>query len=167
LTEGEENPTVGGMAKILIIDDDSSLVGFLSLRLSEEGHTVVSAPDGSSGPMIASREKPDLIILDYNMPAASGAKVHERLRGNTFTAATPIIFLTATPVGEVISQVKDDDRTRFLQKPVDFALLAKTTAALLPQTTAKPAAPGAPPPAARRDPDEPNGAGSGEILDLD
>lgn len=154
------------MAKILIIDDDSSLVGFLSLRLSEEGHTVVSALDGSSGPMIASREKPDVIILDYNMPAASGAKVHERLRGNSFTSATPIVFLTATPVGEIISQVKDDDLTRFLQKPVDFALLAKTLSGFLPQKAAKPAAPGAPPPAARYDPDEPNGAG-GEILDLD
>ena len=119
------------MAKILVIDDEQSIVELLKLRLSEAGHAVVVAVDGLSGPMVASREKPDLIILDYNMPAANGAKVHERLRGNNFTAATPIIFLTATPIGEIITAVKDDDRTRFLQKPVDFPLLAKTMAAFL------------------------------------
>jgi DNA-binding response OmpR family regulator len=160
------------MAKILIIDDDPSIVGFLSLRLSEDGYTVISATDGLLGPTIATREKPDLIILDFNMPAASGAKVHERLRGSTFTAATPIIFLTATPVGEIISQVKDDSRTRFLQKPVDFGILAKTMAFFLggaaPPSPAPPATtPVETPPAARYDPDDPNSSGGGELLDLD
>lgn len=119
------------MAKILIIEDDPTIVELLRLRLGEGGHTVVVAEDGFSGPMVAMREKPDLIILDYNMPAANGAKVHERLRGNTFTVATPVVFLTATPIGEIIMMVKDDDRTRFLQKPVDFPLLTKTIASLL------------------------------------
>ncbi len=119
------------MAKILVVDDEQAIVELLTLHLTESGHQVVVALDGFTGPMVATREKPDLIILDYNMPAANGAKVHERLRGNTFTAATPIIFLTATPIGEVIMGVKDDDRTRFLQKPVDFPLLDKTIAAFL------------------------------------
>ena len=139
------------MAKILVIDDEQPIVELLSLRLTEAGHQVVVAMDGLSAPMIASREKPDLVILDFNMPAANGAKVHERLRGNTFTAATPIIFLSATPIGEIMPQVKDDSITRFLQKPVDFALLAKMMAASppgrarAPPPAAPPAAPDAPP----------------------
>ena len=145
------------MAKILVIDDEPSIVELLRLRLTEAGHTVLVAMDGFTGPMVATREKPDLIILDYNMPAANGAKVHERLRGNTFTASTPIIFLTATPIGEVIMGVKDDDRTRFLQKPVDFPLLAKTLAAFLG---------GGAPPAQRPGPDKPANSG-GDVLDLD
>ena len=158
------------MAKILIIDDDPSFIGLLSVRLTTAGHDVVSALDGFSGPMIAAREKPDLIILDYNMPAANGAKVHERLRGNNFTAGTPIIFLTSTPVGEIITQLKDDNLTRFLQKPVDFGLLAKTMAAFLPG--AAPAAPAsaqpppAPAPLKRYDPDAPPKI-NGDVLDLD
>lgn len=156
------------MAKILVIDDEQSIVGLLSLRLTESGHDVVSAMDGLSGPMVAAREKPDLIILDFNMPAANGAKVHERLRGSSFTAKTPIIFLTATPIGEVITQVKDDNITRFLQKPVDFNLLALTIAAFTgtpaPPPAAPPAASPVPPP--RPSPDEKLG-GAGEILDLD
>jgi CheY-like chemotaxis protein len=150
------------VAKILIVDDDPSFISLLSLRLTTGGHEVVSALDGFSGPMIAAREKPDLIILDYNMPAANGAKVHERLRGNDFTAGTPIIFLTSTPVGDIITHIKDDDRTRFLQKPVDFSLLAKTMAAFLP---AAPAAP-APAPPKRYDPDAPPSI-SLDVLDLD
>lgn len=146
------------MAKILVVDDDQSIVELLNLKLTEAGHAVVTAPDGFTGPMVASREKPDLIILDYNMPAANGAKVHERLRGNSFTAGTPIIFLTATPIGEIITQIKDDALTRFLQKPVDFALLAKTMAVFLPG--AAPAAPAAPAPV------PPPGAAGG-VLDLD
>jgi two-component system cell cycle response regulator DivK len=163
------------VAKILIIDDDPSFIGLLAVRLTSQGHIVVSALDGSSGPMIASREKPDLIILDYNMPAANGAVVHERLRGNTFTAGTPIIFLTSTPVGEIITHIKDDDLTRFLHKPVDFALLTKTLAAFLPG--AAPAAPApVPPPRApaplppappkRYDPDAPPSINL-DVLDLD
>jgi DNA-binding response OmpR family regulator len=159
------------MAKILVIDDDQSIVELLALRLGEAGHAVVTALDGSSGTILATREKPDLIILDYNMPAANGAKVHERLRVNSFTAGTPIVFLTATPIGEIITQVKDDSQTRYLQKPVDFPLLAKTIAALLPKAApAAPAAPVyAPPPPAppkRYDPDAPLGP-PGDILDLD
>lgn len=131
------------MAKILVIDDEQPIVELLSLRLTEAGHQVVVAMDGLSAPMIASREKPDLVILDFNMPAANGAKVHERLRGNTFTASTPIIFLTASPIGQVMPQVKDDNITRFLQKPVDFALLSKMMASFLPGSTPPPAAPAA------------------------
>ena len=150
------------MAKILVIDDEQSIVELLTLRLTEAGHTVVVAMDGFSGPMVATREKPDLIILDYNMPAANGAKVHERLRGNTFTATTPIIFLTATPIGEVIVGVKDDDRTRFLQKPVDFPLLTKTLASFLGGAPAQPAAPRPAP-----DPNGPEASAEGDVLDLD
>lgn len=150
------------MAKILVIDDEHSIIELLNLHLTAAGHLVVFAMDGLSGPMVAAREKPDLIILDYNMPAANGARVHERLRGNSFTASTPIIFLTATPIGEIIAMVKDDALTRFLQKPADFELLAKTIDSFLPGTA--PAPPPAPP--ARRAPEEPSDAGDG-ILDLD
>ena len=60
-------------------------------------------------------------------------------------------------------QVKDDPKTRFLQKPVDFPLLDKTIAALL----GAPAPRAAPPPAAPRGPDAAAGSGDAEILDLD
>lgn len=142
------------MAKILIIDDEASVVELLKIHLTESGHQVVVAMDGMSGPMVASREKPDLIILDFNMPAADGAKVHERLRGSSFTAAAPIVFVTATPLAAIIPQVRHAPNTRFLLKPIDFSLLTRTIAEMLGSTM-------------RYDPDDPDGSTGGTIYDLD
>ena len=56
----------------------------------------MAAEDGATATAAVMREKPDLIILDFNMPAADGAKVHERIRGNAaYGFVIPVIFLTA------------------------------------------------------------------------
>lgn len=155
------------MAKILVIDDDPAIVELLNLRLTEAGHDVIASMDGASGSVLASRENPDLIILDFQMPAANGATVHARLRGNTFTSDTPVIFLTGATMGNIISQVASDSRTRYLQKPIDMAALNKTIDAILhrnsPPREGKPQE--GPPPVYWDSRDE-RPAG-GEILDLD
>lgn len=149
------------MAKILIVEDDVSILELLQLHYTERGHQVVVAQDGLSGPMVAAREKPDLVILDFNMPAANGVKVLERLRGSTFTATTPVFFVTATPITQIMSQVPDDPKVRFIQKPVDFAHLERLTAEFLVSTAAPPPRAGASlpplgaPPAAAPSDDEP------------
>lgn len=125
------------MAKILIVEDDPAIIELLRLHLAEGGHQAVVAQDGISGPMVAAREKPELILLDFNMPAANGGKVLERLRGNNFTQSTPVIFVTASPVADVMTQVPDDPRVRFIQKPVDFAMLDR----LIGELTGAPARP--------------------------
>ena len=131
------------MPKILVIEDDPAIVQLLKLHFVGLGHAVCVAEDGMAGPMIAAREKPDLVLLDYNMPAANGGKVLERLRGSTFTAATPVIFITASPVAEIMSSVPDDARVRFVQKPIDFPTLDKIVFGFIGGT-----GPAAPPPAA-------------------
>lgn len=139
------------MAKILIVEDDPAIADLLRLKMAERGHPVLVAQDGMSGPMVASREKPDLVLLDFNMPAANGGKVLERLRLNSFTAFTPVIFVTASPVADIMSQVPDDPRVRFIQKPVDFVTLERLVSELLgggaPAPASGAAAPPPPPPA--------------------
>ncbi|MEK7717400.1 MAG: response regulator [Pseudomonadota bacterium] len=120
------------MAKILVIDDEEPVLEMLSLRLNMLGYQVVLSQDGVYGPTTAEREKPDLIILDFNMPAVDGAAVHQKLRSLAATAAVPIIFLTASVVAQVMLKVKADQKTRFLAKPIDFAALAKMIAEFLP-----------------------------------
>ena len=131
------------MAKILIVEDDPSIIELLKLHFSEHGHQVVVAQDGLAGPMIAAREKPDLVILDFNMPAANGGKVLERLRGSTFTATTPVFFVTASPIAQIMPQVPDDPKVRFIQKPIDFAHLDKLTAEFLGSSAPPPPGAGA------------------------
>lgn len=119
------------MAKILVIDDDAAIVDLLRLRLGEAGHQVVAAMDAYGGVTAAAREKPDLITLDFQMPAGDGAKTYERLRGNTFTAGTPIIFITGMAPYDLAPVVPQDPKVRFLQKPIDMGVLFKLVGELL------------------------------------
>lgn len=161
------------MAKILVIDDDELVVELLKTILGELGHQVLVAMDGMAGPMVAAQHKPDLIVLDFNMPAANGAVVLQRVRGNTWTQATPVLFLSGQALHEVASQVPNDPRVRFLEKPIDSAKMRKALSDLLgaeaagappaaPPSAAPPPGPPAPPP----DGEEPPGGG-GVVLDLD
>jgi DNA-binding response OmpR family regulator len=150
------------MAKILVIDDDQAIVDLLRLRLTEAGHQVFAAMDATGGVMVAAREKPDLITLDYQMPAGDGVKTLQRLRGNTFTAGTPIIFVTGMSPYDLESAIPNAPKVRFLQKPIDMERLNRLIAELL-----APAAPAAPPPAAPTAPKTEStdgGAFGGDIL---
>lgn len=114
-----------------MIDDDEAIVDLLRIRLEELGHEVTSAMDASAGMMLAGRVKPDLITLDFQMPAGDGAQVYQRLRTNTFTAKTKIIFVTGRSQDELALSVPDDPDVRFLQKPIDVEALKRHLRELL------------------------------------
>jgi DNA-binding response OmpR family regulator len=80
------------MAKILVVDDDKTLLRFVGDYLAGEGHQVVSADRGSAALKEFYRERPDLVVLDVMMPGMDGWEVCARLRE---LADTPIILLTA------------------------------------------------------------------------
>lgn len=81
------------MNKILVIEDEQKLAKFLELELQYEGYQVIVANDGMTGLTIARESNPDLILLDWMLPAISGLEVCRRLR--TSGSKTPIILLTA------------------------------------------------------------------------
>ena len=82
-------------SKILIIEDDTTLVQNMNTLLEEEGYQVVQAINGFIGIEKALKEKPDLIICDIMMPGLDGYKVKEELNKNETTFDIPLIFLTA------------------------------------------------------------------------
>jgi DNA-binding response OmpR family regulator len=151
------------MAKILVIDDDDAIVGLLKLRLIEAGHKVFTAMDATGGMMIAAREKPDLITLDFSMPAGDGAKTLQRLRGNTITAGIPIIFVSGRSRDELESVVPNAANVRFLQKPIEMPQLHRLISELL---GAPPPAPPKAPPEGPQKPSTDGGALGGDILDI-
>jgi DNA-binding response OmpR family regulator len=81
--------------KTLVIDDEAPIRLLCRVNLEAEGIEVLEAPDGASGLQIATREKPDAILLDVMMPGLDGWSVAERLLTDEETKSIPIIFLTA------------------------------------------------------------------------
>jgi two-component system alkaline phosphatase synthesis response regulator PhoP len=81
--------------KILIVEDEKDIVKMLEYNLQKEGFKTMSARDGEDGLEMATREHPDLVLLDLMLPGMDGLEVCKELRKEPKTASTPIIMLTA------------------------------------------------------------------------
>jgi DNA-binding response OmpR family regulator len=86
---------VAARKRVLIVDDERDLVELITYNLGRNGYDVLAAFDGLAALEIASREIPDLILLDLMMPGLDGTEVARRLKADSRTAAIPIIMLTA------------------------------------------------------------------------
>ena len=111
------------MARILAVDDDSCLIELLRSHLEGMGHAVFSARDVPEGVTAAQEHRPDLVILDFEMPTGSGADAAARLGGSSGTAGIPVIFLTGMNLDAVKGIVGLGGNRRFLSKPIDFDAL--------------------------------------------
>src|SRR5881392_4087920 len=85
----------GSGRNILIIEDETDVADLLSLNLRKAGFRVSTAADGANGLQKARDDRPDFIILDLMLPKMSGLEVCRVLKGDTVTAHTPILMLTA------------------------------------------------------------------------
>lgn len=83
------------MAHILVVDDDADIRKLVEKILTKQGHKVSQAEDGESGLGFAMLKKPDLIILDLNLPGMDGFEVCRRLKSDEATRKIPVIMLTA------------------------------------------------------------------------
>ncbi|HZH03075.1 MAG TPA: response regulator, partial [Myxococcaceae bacterium] len=79
--------------KILVIEDDLSILTGLSMNLKFEGYEVLQAQDGQRGLERALDDRPDLIILDVMLPSMNGYEVLKELRGRN--QEVPVVLLTA------------------------------------------------------------------------
>ncbi len=80
--------------RILIVEDDDFLVQMYATKLELENFIVYMAMDGAKGLKLATKEKPDLILLDLQLPIMSGFDVLEELKKNPETKAIPVLVLT-------------------------------------------------------------------------
>ena len=83
------------MAKILVVEDEKQIADMISFKLSNAGHKVVRAPDGEQAMVLATRELPDLILLDVMMPGLGGVEVLRRLKNDPALRAVPVIMVSA------------------------------------------------------------------------
>ncbi|GED14578.1 response regulator transcription factor [Aneurinibacillus migulanus] len=81
------------MKKILVVDDEQSIVTLLEFNLQKAGFEVIKTGDGPTAVTLAETEKPDLIVLDIMLPGMDGMEVCKKLRMEKIN--TPILMLTA------------------------------------------------------------------------
>jgi signal transduction histidine kinase len=111
------------MARILHIEDDPANRLLVRKLLASHGHEVIDAVDGLEGVRKACAERPDLILVDINIPHLDGYEVTLRLRGEASLAGVPIVAITAEGDRDTSLAVGCDG---FLQKPIDARTFAKT-----------------------------------------
>ena len=103
------------MKKVLVVDDERSIVIYLTTVLEDSGYATCSAIDGQEGLRVARKEKPDLICLDVMMPKRSGVSLYEEIKRNPELQATPVMFISAY------------NRIRDLRNPVTFRKMIPDT----------------------------------------
>ena len=81
--------------RILVVDDDLSIVKVVRGYLEQSGYTVLTATDGEMALHMVRRERPDLVVLDLMLPNRDGWEITRLIRADRMLAALPIIMLTA------------------------------------------------------------------------
>ena len=105
--------------RVLIIDDDKTLVTLMTALLRKEGLQVLTAFDGMSGFMMAQKQRPDLILLDMQMPAGGGEAVWKRLAASGHTSAIPVVYVTATSSPGFAAEAEAQGAAGVIRKPFE------------------------------------------------
>lgn len=104
------------MKTVLIVDDEEPIRDLLAIMLIEAGYRVLRAADGGEALVLATSERPDLILSDVMMPVLSGVELSRRLRLNPELRDIPIILMSAG--GARVIDV--DHIAAFVNKPFDL-----------------------------------------------
>jgi len=112
-------------AKILVIDDEPDLVSTIQCRLEWCKFEVVAAGNGEEGLEKAASEKPDLILLDIDMPGMNGHEVLDCLRNRPDLRDIPVIMCTALCEAEDIAKASSYGVRDYIAKPFDFSELVE------------------------------------------
>jgi two-component system, OmpR family, alkaline phosphatase synthesis response regulator PhoP len=108
--------------KILVVDDEVDIVEMISFNLEQHGFDVLQASNGAEA-MIKAKLKPDLVLLDLNMPIQDGLRTCQLLRGSSEYNSTAIMMLTAMGSEDNELLALDYGADDFVRKPITPALL--------------------------------------------
>jgi two-component system cell cycle response regulator DivK len=119
------------MATILIVEDNAANMKLAKFLLESAGHTVVSATDAETGLTLARDERPNLILMDIQLPGMDGLEATALLKQDDATRAIPVIALTA------LAMKGDEERIRaagcdgYIAKPLAYREFLATVSAQL------------------------------------
>jgi two-component system cell cycle response regulator DivK len=119
------------MPRILIIEDNQESREALARRLQRRGYDIVEAVDGQQGVKLAKSEKPDLVLMDMNMPILDGWQASQLIRAAPETEELPIIGMTAHALAGDREKALEAGCSEYLTKPVDFPQLLAQVESLI------------------------------------
>jgi DNA-binding response OmpR family regulator len=112
------------MKTVLLIDDDNVFLLSIGVRMKAMGYTICTAKDAASAVSVVRKTSPDVIVLDVSLPGGDGFLVAGRLQSLISSAATPIIFITASENPGLRERAMKLGAAAFMTKPFDATTLA-------------------------------------------
>ena len=119
--------------KVLVADDEIHIIHVVAIKLRNNGYEVIAANNGAEAYDLACREKPDIVVTDYQMPVMTGLELIAKLRGDERTKETPVILLTARSFAVSQEQQESLGVSSCLSKPFSPKELLKTIQDILYQ----------------------------------
>jgi CheY-like chemotaxis protein len=113
--------SASGGKRILVIDDEESILDFVAEVLTGDGHDVDTARDGETALKQLRLKQYDLALCDWKMPGLNGQKLYERIRREDPAAARRFIFMTGDVVNQQTNDFLKDERKACLAKPFSIA----------------------------------------------
>jgi CheY-like chemotaxis protein len=111
--------------RVLIVDDQPSIVMTLKFQVMNAGYDVLTATSGETALTIVEEQKPELVLLDVMMPQINGWEVCRRIKANPATREIPVFMVTALHGDADSSEARNSGASEFLVKPIKTDDLVK------------------------------------------
>ncbi len=113
---------------ILIVDDQPANVKLLHVVLRKNGYTTLEAIDGKQGIEMARDQRPDIILMDKNMPVMDGLEATRILKKDESTKAIPIIIISSSAMKGDREEILESGCDEYMSKPIDIYKVLETVA---------------------------------------
>jgi two-component system cell cycle response regulator DivK len=114
------------MSTILIVEDNEKNMKLARDVLQAKGYTTLEAVTGEEGVRLALQHKPDLVLMDIQLPDINGIEAFRRIRANAETAAVPIVAFTASVTANDLSRIDQAGFDAFIGKPINIKAFVET-----------------------------------------
>ncbi len=120
--------------KVLVVDDEIHIVQVVAVKLRNNGFDVITCENGAQALDLASNEKPDIVVTDFQMPLMTGLELVQNLRSQPDTADIPVVLLTARGFAIKNEQKENLNISACVSKPFSPRELLQTVEEVLKQT---------------------------------